>query len=298
MMYSMRKKLQVNYNIDKLILRFEIPEGFLTAINKQNHLAEILNPSDIFIFTRRYNKDKYLVDRYILGWQSIGGPVIEIGEFCNDTERGITLTVHNKFLYSGKLYLLHRFEELYGLTFRKFIGLEVCCDSNCDLPRKLNKTLHSQDCVVSRRGSKIPTTDKGNQYLGCRITDNIKSTADNREYSTPSFYFQLKTTGCRRPTLLRCYNKSKEVARRKAKQYILDQYDFSPVHRLEVSIGCSELTNLSKSKSGWSQQYIYEHLSDKDFLKEIFLKYLDRFATLTINGIKRKISEVLCLDLT
>lgn len=298
MMYSMRKKLQVNYNIDKLILVYEIPDGFITAINEQNCLAEILNPSDVFIFTRRYYKVKYIIDRYILGWQCAGGPVMEIGEFRNDIEGCITLSVNNEFLYSGKLHLLYRFEELYGLKFRKFINLDICCDANCDLPRKLNSILHNPECVISRRGSKIPTTEQGNQCLGCRITDNIKSTADNREYSTPSFYFQLKTTGCRRPTLLRCYNKSKEVARRKAKQYILDQYDFSPVHRLEVSIGCSELTNLSKSKSGWSQQYIYEHLTDKNFLKEFFIRYLNRFATLTINGIKRKISEVLCLDLT
>lgn len=288
----------VNYNIDKLILRFEIPDGFLTAINEQSHLAEILNASDIFIFTRRYYKVKYMIDRYILGWQCAGSPVIEIGEFRNDIEGCITLTVNNEFLYSGKLDLLYRFEEVYGLTFSKFINLDVCCDASCDLPRKLNSILHNPECLISRRGSKIPMTEKGNQYLGCRITDNVKITTNNKEYSTPSFYFQLMTSGCRKATLLRCYNKSKEVARKKAKQYILDKYDFSPVHRHEVSISCGELTNLSKSKAGWSQRYIFDHLSDKDFLKEIFLKYLDRFATLTIKGGKRKISEVLCLDLT
>lgn len=162
----MKKKLQVEYNIDKLILVYEIPDGFLSTINEQNYLAEILTTSDIFIFTRRYYKVKYTIDRYILGWQCAGSPVIEIGEFRNDIEGCITLTVNNEFLYSGKLHLLYRFEELYGLSFRKFVNLDVCCDANCDLPRKLNTILHNPDCIVSRRGSKIPTTEKGNQCLG------------------------------------------------------------------------------------------------------------------------------------
>lgn len=294
----MKKKLQVEYNIDKLILVYEISDDFLATINEQNYLTEILNPSDVFIFTRRYYKVKYMIDRYILSWQCTGGKIIEIGEFRNDIEGCITLTVNNEFLYSGKLHLLHRFEEQYGLTFQKFINLDVCCDANCDLPRKLNSILHAPECVVSRRGTKLPVSEKGNQYLGCRVTDNLKVTTGNKEHSTPSYYFELRTTGCRKPTLLRCYNKTKEVARKHSKQYILDQYNFSPVHRLEVSISCSELTNLSKSKTGWSQQYIYEHLSDKSFLKDIFIRYLNRFATLTINGVRRKISEVLCLNLT
>lgn len=205
------------------------------------------------------------------------------------------MTVNNKFLYSGLLYLLNRFEERYGLTFQKIYNLDVCCDANCNLPRKLNSKLHDSGCIISRRGTKMPTTEKGNQYLGCRITDNIKNTTGCKECSTPSYYFELRTTGCRRSILLRCYNKSKEVARKHSKQYILDQYDFSPVYRLEVSIVCGELTNLAKRKDGWSQRYIYDHLSDKDFLKEIFIRYLNRFATLTIEGRRRKISEVLCL---
>lgn len=293
----MKKKLKVEYNIDKLILVYEITDGFITAINEQNCLAEILNPSDVFIFTRRYYKVKYMIDRYILRWQCAGDPVVEIGEFRNDIEGCITLTVNNEILYSGMLHLLYRFEEFYGFTFRKFINLDVCCDSNCDLPRKLNSILHNPECVISRRGSKIPTTEKGNQCLGCKVTDNIKTTTENKEHSTPSYYFELRTTGCRRPTLLRCYNKTKEVTRKRSKQYILDQYDFSPVHRLEVSVGSGELINLAKSKGGWSQLYIYEHLTDKDFLKEFFIRYLNRFATLTINGRRRKISEVLCLGL-
>lgn len=292
----MNKKLEVEYNIDKLILVYEIPETFMNVINEESLIADIFAPSNVFIFTKKFYRTSYIVARYELSWRAFGDcNTIKIGEFRNDIEGCITLTVYNEILYSKHLHLLYEFERKYGLHFLKLTQLDVCCDASNDLPRKLNAIMHDKCCEVTRRGKKKHLTEHGNQYLGVRTTANIKLLGDKRERPAPSYYYELKSSGAKRPIILRGYNKTNEVGATSGKDYILNQYTFSPVHRLEVSVSCYDLTKLTKSKTGWSHEYIYLHLEDKGLLHEFFCRFLNRFAILTINGQKFSISGFLRL---
>lgn len=293
----MYKKLQVEYNVDKLELIYEVPDGFMTAINEQNHLAEIFNPSNIFIFTRKFFSTDYVVDRYELSWKAFGDfNCIKIGELARNIKGCVTMTVFNEFLYSGKLNLIYEFERVYNLQFKKINIMDVCCDASNDLPRKLNAILHDRKCEVTRRGKIKELTDKGNQCLGTRISANIKLLTDKREIPSSSYYYYLTPSGAKKPIVLRGYNKTQEVQSKKEKEYILSQYSFSPVYRLEVSVCSYELVKLAKTQTGWSQEYIYTHLEDKTLLREFFMRYINRFYTITFNGRKYSIAEVLRLE--
>lgn len=293
----MYRKLQVEYNVDKLILIYEIPDGFMSIINDQCQIPDIFNPSNVFIFTKKIFRKPYVVVHYELSWRAYGDcDTIKIAEFKNDISGCITLNVYNEFLYSGKLHLLYEFEQTYRLQFQSIKQLDVCCDSSVDLPKKLDAIMHNRRCEVTRRGRKKTLTEQGNQLLGIRVSDNIKALTDKIERPRYTYYFTITPSGAKRPLILRGYNKTKEVKEKKKKEYILNQYSFSPVYRFEVSIHSYELIQLSKSSTGWSQDYIYAHLSDKTFLKDFFRRYINRTATLTIDGRRHSITEYLRLE--
>lgn len=296
----MRTKFQVKYNIDKLSLVYEIPPTFWTAIANAGQLTEYIlgsAPHTVFIFTRKFSRVQRVVQAYTLSVMN-GAEQVVIGEFRNDIEDAITLDIDNRFLYSGRLHLLYQFEQDYGLTFTSIKYIDVCCDSNQNLPRKLNSVMHSPNCDVSRRAGKKEITRKGNQRLGVKLTDNIK-TLKKTERPPVSYYFYLTPSGCRRPISLKAYDKAYEIEQESHKTYISEALQFDGgIYRLEVSSYWCELSIQSHRKNGWSHHHIYWHLSDKSFLKEFFIRYINRFYNLKINGKKMKLSEFLRLDFT
>lgn len=124
-----------------------------------------------------------------------GAEAVVIGEFRNDIQYSITLDVDNRFLYSGQLHKLYEFEQTYSLSFGYIKYLDVCCDANQNLPRKLNTIMHSPECEVGRRGAKKELTSKGNQRLGTKLSDNLK-TLTASERPAVSYYFYMKPSGC------------------------------------------------------------------------------------------------------
>lgn len=296
--YSMRTKLQVAYNVDKLSIIYQIPITFFNDIAHGNPLSDYIygtTTSTVFICTQKYSRIQRTIPSYTLSYMS-GAESIVIGEFRNDILDSITLDLDNRFLYSGQLHKLYEFEQTYSLSFSYIKYLDVCCDANQNLPRKLNAIMHSSECEVSRRSGKKELTAKGNQHLGVKIMDNLK-TITASERPPVSYYYHLKPSGCRRSIILRGYDKRHEIEHVSHKTYISDALGYSEaIHRLEISTFWCELTQQSKRKWGWSHQYIYEHLSDKAFLRDFFIRYIDRFYTLKINGRKTSVSKFLCLD--
>lgn len=124
-----------------------------------------------------------------------GAESIVIGEFRNDIQDSITLDLDNRFLYSGQLHQLYEFEQTYSLSFGYIKYLDVCCDANQNIPRKLNTIMHSPECEVSRQGGKKELTSKGNQRLGTKLSDNLK-TLTTSERPSVSYYFYMKPSGC------------------------------------------------------------------------------------------------------
>lgn len=293
----MKTKLQVAYHVDRLSIVYEIPPTFMGTVQSGDPIFDFVygNTPTVFIFRQKYSRVKRKVLTYILSFKS-GVEEVIIGEFRNDIECAITLDVDNRFLYSDQMHLLHRFEVTYGLKFMAIKNLDVCCDSNHNLPRKLNTMMHSSDCEVSRRGGKRELTDKGNQRLGTKIMDNLK-TLTTPERVPVSYYFYLNPSGCRRPVILRGYDKAYEIKHVSHKKYISDSLGYASgrIHRLEVSTYWTELTIQSNRKNGWSHRFIYDRLNKPEFLREFFIRYLNRFNTLTIKGKKMKLSEFLCL---
>ena len=122
-----------------------------------------------FVLDEQYSTRKRTTPFYRVSYRSDEG-MFFIGQFRNDTVGSITLDVDNEFLYSGHLDVLYQFERVYGLTFTHIRLFDVCCDSNQNLPRKLNETLQSKEYDVCRRGSRKTLTDKNNQELGIKIS--------------------------------------------------------------------------------------------------------------------------------
>lgn len=296
--YSMKTKLQVAYNVDKLSLIYQAPVSFFEVIAHGNPLSDNIygtTTSTVFICTQKYSRIQRTIPSYTLSYMS-GAESIVIGEFRNDIQDSITLDVDNRFLYSGQLHKLYEFEQTYSLSFSYIKYLDVCCDSNQNLPRKFNAIMHSPECGVSRRGGKKELTAKGNQQLGVKIMDNLK-TLTSTERPPVSYYFYMKPSGCRRPVTLRCYDKKHEIEQISHKAYISDALGYSEaIHRIEVSTHWCELTQQAKRKRGWTHKYIYNRLADKTFLRDFFIRYIDRFYTLKINGRKTSVSKFLCLD--
>lgn len=296
--YSMKTKLQVSYNVDKLSLIYQIPITFFNDIARGNPLSDYIygaTTSTVFICTQKYSRIQRTVPSYTLSYMS-GAESIVIGEFRNDIQDSITLDVENRFLYSGQLYKLYEFEQTYSLRFSYIKYLDVCCDSNQNLPRKFNAIMHSPECGVSRRGGKKELTAKGNQQLGVKIMDNLK-TLTSTERPPVSYYFYMKPSGCRRSIILRGYDKRHEIEHASHKTYISDALGYSEaIHRMEVATYWCELTQQAKCKRGWSHKYIYDHITDITFLRDFFIRYIDRFYTLKINDKKTSVSKFLCLD--
>lgn len=296
----MKTKLQVSYNVDKLSLIYQIPITFFNDIARGNPLSDYIygaTTSTVFICTQKYSRIQRTVPSYTLSYMS-GAESIVIGEFRNDIQDSITLDVENRFLYSGQLYKLYEFEQTYSLRFSYIKYLDVCCDSNQNLPRKFNAIMHSPECGVSRRGGKKELTAKGNQQLGVKIMDNLK-TLTSTERPPVSYYFYMKPSGCRRSIILRGYDKRHEIEHASHKTYISDALGYSEaIHRMEVATYWCELTQQAKCKRGWSHKYIYDHITDITFLRDFFIRYIDRFYTLKINDKKTSVSKFLCLDWT
>lgn len=294
----MKTKLQVSYNVDKLSLIYQIPITFFNDIARGNPLSDYIygaTTSTVFICTQKYSRIQRTVPSYTLSYMS-GAESIVIGEFRNDIQDSITLDVENRFLYSGQLYKLYEFEQTYSLRFSYIKYLDVCCDSNQNLPRKFNAIMHSPECGVSRRGGKKELTAKGNQQLGVKIMDNLK-TLTSTERPPVSYYFYMKPSGCRRSIILRGYDKRHEIEHASHKTYISDALGYSEaIHRMEVATYWCELTQQAKCKRGWSHKYIYDHITDITFLRDFFIRYIDRFYTLKINDKKTSVSKFLCLD--
>lgn len=294
----MNKKKKVNYHIDKLILVYKIPEDFMAHVMNSVESPDFMMPSfpKVFIFSRKYISINYTCPIFILEYRDTNGNIVKIAEFRNDIVNAITLTVDNKLFYCGNLNLLYEFEAMYNLELHKIIQLDIACDSNINLPKKLNDFMHRPDCTIKRMGTKLPATEKGNQILGTKVLPNIK-TINDREVAKPSFYFQLWTSGNRRPLIYRGYNKTREIFEKSHKTYIEEANGFDDViYRFEVSILGGDLKRRSKKDPNLTFENVYRHLEDKVFLKELFIKYINRIANLWIDNRRYRISEILHLE--
>lgn len=296
----MNKKLKVNYHIDKLVLVYQIPDDFMSQVIDAVNTPEFLMPavSNVFIFSQKYTAVKYTNPIYILEYRYGMEYTIKIAEFRNDIHQAITMTVDNELFYSGNLKLLYDFEYSYDLILDRISQIDVACDSNVNLPKKLNDFIHRSDCTVKRIGTKMPTTEKGNQIVGTKIMPNIKRIKD-RETPKASYYYALNASGNRRAIIFRGYNKTKEIKAKSHKTYIEDANGFGVddvIHRFEVSIIGGDLKRLSKRNQELSFENVYRHLDDTDFLKQLFIIYINRIANLWIGKRRYSVSEVLRLD--
>ena len=315
----MNVKPIIAYNVDKLDLVFSITEDFqfpdtievmkIPEVSEDIPLEEIqlwnVNPIIpvyiVFIFKTgmpmegKFTKKNPPVELYC----DIAGNSYYIGKFHTHLQDGLKLEVDNEFLYSPYLKYLSLLENNLNITLSRISNFDVCADSNQNLPRKLNDTLHSSNCMVTRPGSKISSwkTEKGNMKLGYKISKNIKILTTT-EYNDPTFIYDLNGSTSKKIRLVG-YNKKKEIEEtRSKKKYIMESLPFTgSIYRFELRFQSQYLTAQSKdSKKGWSLRYIFEHLHDEIFLKEFFITHINRFYNLKIKNQKVKISELLRLE--
>lgn len=314
----MQSKLCVEYNVDKLELTFEIPYNFQFPEKREVFINNVQNDSiskKIELWNCNPNLPSSLVFMCLTdinhnGKYQVKSPSLKlyclylgqnhyIGLIKTHMIGAVRLCVDNRFLYSGLLYLLYELEKAFGIEFKKVSSLDICCDSNQNLPKKLNDTLHSSRCEVyrlGRRKDQLPLTTAGNLILGTKVAKNIK-VLQNYERAAPSYVFTLTNAGSKVPMKLRGYNKSSEIREKSKKDYIEEALPFyGNIHRLEIAVISYDLTLQSKNKKGYSHRFIYEHLTDKAFLKSFFIQFINRFYQLKIEGKKTSISKLLRLD--
>lgn len=289
----MNSQLKFVYHIDKLTLIYNVPSTFSLTNTLTDY--DIVSTSGIFIFQQKFSNIPYIVRAYDLMYKEVGKEIL-IGTLRRNLENGVTLEVDNRLLYSSHLHLIHEFERMYGLELYKIKQLDVCCDSNQNLPGKLNKAMHRTDAKVTRRG-KFKNTEKGNMILGTKISYNIKILNGGRDNTYPSYYMEVRPSGCNKSLTLRGYDKSEEISVKSHKEYIKEACGFDKIYRLEISLPCQIISKQAKNKSGnWSHQEIYHRLTDVEFLGELFRYHLNRMGTLELEGKSLKFSNYLRLD--
>lgn len=313
---KMKKTLMVQYNLDKLTIYYESTEQGLT-LREQTLIAYLdFTPSKyenqyglLDIWPKIPSLKTFIIKEFQT-WQGkfrlinpiytlvceVNGEEIIIGKLKTHLSGAMVLEVANEFLYTGNLNLLQDFEKTFSLTFHSIREIDICCDANIDLPRKLKTKLQNKDTYVTRRGSKRNFyTRKKNIRLGMKRNDIIKIITE-KEISEPSLYFNFKPSGGNKQEIeLIGYNKSEEIEISK-KDYIIEQLSFEgTVHRLEIALKSSHLKYFYK-KFDITPLDIYHELPNNEFLRFIFIENLNRFFIIRVKGIKTTLSEILCLD--
>lgn len=203
----------------------------------------------------------------------------------------VILEVDNRLLYSDGLEKVYLFAHRFCLEFQTFSKFEMYCDSNVDLPGKLNRLLRSGAYDITRRRVTM-LNERGNLDLGVKIIPNIVFVEGERERRYPTYNFTpLKTSGCGKcPVKLVGYNKSVEVACSSHKQYILDALPFGDdvVHRLEIRTCGYEMM-----RNGVNSAQLFYNLNNEDSVKVLFIGYLNRFFEFNKDGRKHTASELL-----
>lgn len=315
----MNVKPLIAYNVDKLHLVFSVNEDFqfpdsieVIKIPKAvpvNPLEKIqlwnVNPVIplyiVFIFKEgmpmegAFRKKNPPIDLFC----EFAGSCYYIGKLSTHLHGAIRLEVDNEFLYTNLFRYLYLLEESLNIQLERISNFDICADANQNLPRKLNDTLHSSNCIVTRPGSKKTSwmTQKGNMKLGKKISKNIK-VLTQREYDQPTYLYDLNG-GTSKVIRLIGYNKKREIEEtRSNKKYIMEALPFKGnIYRLELRFQSQYLTTQDRdSQKGKSLRYIFEHLYESEFLKEFFITHINRFYNLKIKNQKIKISELLCLE--
>lgn len=315
----MKTKLHVNFFIDKLEVVYELPAYFETALTKvfiptppknasPGSSKELwnLNPvttplPKVFILTREVrNQGPYpFKSPDFLLFCLEDGPEQFIGSIKTHLEHAWVLRIDNRFLYSDELHLIREFESAFDLDFKRIKSLDLCCDSNHNLPKKFDDMLHQRNCSVTRPGrkkDKLALTESGNQKLGIKVVPNLKVLTEY-ERGEPSYYYFLTNSGGKKPMVLRGYNKLSEISEKSNKNYIAEKNGFkNNIHRLEISLTSYDITYQSKNKKGWSHTYIYEKLENQGFIRTFFIELLNRFFKLKKDGKSISISKFLRLE--
>lgn len=315
----MNIKPTVAYHIDKLELIFEVPDDFYipefisvyiepetkyeVSLTDEVKLWNVnpvicLSTSLVFIFQQgmpmegKFRKKNPPIEVYI---ENMGEKHL-LGVLKTHLEGATRLEIDNEFLYRGPVKYLKLLEERLRLKLYRISKLDVCADANQNLPRKLNDYLHSSHCVVTRPGSKKSSwqTDRGNMILGKKVSKNIKILT-KREYFEPTYIYELNG-GTTKVIKLVGYDKQKEIEEnRSKKKYIMETLPWDgSIYRLELRFQSQYLT--SQEGKAWTLRFIFENLHNKEFLKEFFVTYIDKFYNLKINDRKVKISELLRLN--
>ena len=206
----------------------------------------------------------------------------------------IILEVDNRLLYSDCLQNVYSFADRFYLRFVTFSKLDICCDSNIDLPSKLNRLLRCKVYKITRKGVEMLNAN-GNLDLGVKILQNKVILNGIKEKSFPTYNFTpVKTSGCLKcPVRLVGYNKTVEVIENSHKYYVLESLPFGDdvVHRLEIRTCGYEM-----KRFGVDVDRLYSSLTDSDTIKNLFRGYVNRFFEFRKDGKCHSVSELLRLD--
>lgn len=279
------KKMLYRYSIDKLQLKY-FDDGYISvAIKGEN--------SKLFLFER--------IERY-LRYEVYEVYYKKDDELCNIgilsfKEKGVViLEVANKLLYTSTLEFIKIFESEYGLRFKTFSKIELCCDSNVNLPYKLDRTLHSTKYKITRC-NRDSLTKNGNLRIGGKYIENLVTlNKDSKDKKAITYYYApVRTHGCKKGQYVQLvgYDKKKEIEEKEAKYYILDGLAFAmdSVYRLEIRTCGFEMKQF-----GIDLQTLYDNLSDMEHWKNLFLSYINRFFEFHDGKRKFTVSEILGIE--
>ncbi len=279
------KKKEYRYSIDKLHLKYFDNSNILEAIRCES--------SELFLFDRINGYLNYEV--YNMFYRK-DGRLCYIGVLSFKEKGYMMLEVDNRLLYTSSLDVIKTFEVEYGLKFKTFGKIELCCDSNVNLPHKLDRILHSTKYEIKRCGRSFATKN-GNLRIGGKYIDNIVFlNKDKKDKKSVTYYFApIHTRTCKKSQCVQLvgYDKKWEIEQSGEKSYILDGLAFATdsVHRLEIrTCGYEMLHNNIDIK------YIYDNLDDEGCWKFLYLTYINRFFEFHYGKHKFTVSQILGIE--
>lgn len=279
------KKIEYRYSIDKLQLKY-FDNGYISAAIKGEN-------SKLFLFERVEGYLRYEV--YTVHYKK-DDKSCYIGVLSFKEKEVVILEVANELLYTSTLEVIKIFESEYGLRFKTFSKIELCCDSNVNLPHKLDRVLHSTKYKITRCG-RSSLTKNGNLRIGGKYIENLVIlNKDKKDKKAITYYYApIHTHGCKKSqwTQLVGYDKKKEIEETDAKYYILDGLAFAmdSVYRLEIRTCGFEMRQF-----GIDLQTLYDNLSDMERWKNLFLSYINRFFEFHDGKRKFTVSEILGIE--
>lgn len=276
------KGIKAKMNIDKLTVCYSTTEEVFAELLDTN-FADY----DTFQLVRYDDPDKLFADSFIIKSKDIdeingGTKWIEFAKLKfnmrlsnkdEDNKHYMWIYFNNKTLYTAMypdvsiIAEMEYIADTLGLRINNVTSLDIAFDSNINIAKRIKKAIFNKTLSVILNGKLKDNTKEVLEQILYMQKGNQERMTDLSIYVT-----QKKKDGFE----LCVYDKTKE-ATLKNKSYILNwMATHQNIYRAEVRLKNQHLKEYFDKKPDFTLDMIYTYLSDKSFLFDMFIDYVNR----------------------